>query len=53
MFIQELYLRKNNIADIREIKYLMKLPALKVLWLHDNPCAQVIIILRRSKITDK
>ena len=36
---QELYLRKNCVADLREIRYLTKLPALKVLWLHDNPCA--------------
>lgn len=39
--IKELYLRKNAISDLREIRYLMKLPVLKVLWLHDNPCAQV------------
>jgi cilla- and flagella-associated protein len=39
--IQELYLRKNSISDIREIRYLVKLPQLKVLWLHDNPCAQI------------
>ncbi len=40
---QELYLRKNNIKYLQEIKYLAKLPSLKVLWLHDNPCAQVKI----------
>jgi len=39
--IQEIYLRKNNIADINEIRYLTRLPRLKVLWLHDNPCAAV------------
>jgi cilla- and flagella-associated protein len=38
---QELYLRKNCINDLREIRYLTKLPSLKVLWLHDNPCALV------------
>lgn len=42
--MQELYLRKNNITDIREIKYLVNLPVFKVLWLHDNPCAQVFIL---------
>lgn len=39
--IQELYLRKNCINDLREIRFLIKLPTLKVLWLHDNPCAMV------------
>ncbi len=39
--IQELYLRKNCINDLKEIRYLTKLPTLKVLWLHDNPCAMV------------
>lgn len=38
---QELYLRKNCITDLREIRHLIKLPSLKVLWLHDNPCATV------------
>ena len=38
--MQELYLRKNCIADLREIKYLLDLPQLKSLWLYDNPCAQ-------------
>ncbi len=38
--MQELYLRKNCIADLREIKYLLDLPHLKSLWLYDNPCAQ-------------
>ena len=39
--IKELYLRKNCINDLKEIRYLIKLPTLKVLWLHDNPCAMV------------
>lgn len=34
-----MYLRKNCITDLREIRHLIKLPSLKVLWLHDNPCA--------------
>lgn len=38
--MQELYLRKNCIADLREIRYLLDLPQLKSLWLYDNPCAQ-------------
>ncbi|KAH8379517.1 hypothetical protein KR009_005407 [Drosophila setifemur] len=36
--LQELYLRKNNITDINEIAYLQNLPALKYLWLEENPC---------------
>ncbi|XP_036338162.1 adenylate cyclase, terminal-differentiation specific-like isoform X1 [Rhagoletis pomonella] len=36
--LQELYLRKNNIQDINEIAYLQSLPALKYLWLEENPC---------------
>ena len=35
--LQELYLRKNNINEISETKYLMGLTNLKVLWLWDNP----------------
>lgn len=31
--LTELYLRKNLISDLREIKYLQNLPSLKVLWL--------------------
>jgi len=31
----------------------MKLPVLKVLWLHDNPCAQVYKRLHRYKTTGK
>ncbi|XP_069184444.1 uncharacterized protein [Procambarus clarkii] len=38
--LQELYIRKNNIADINEILYLRQLPKLKSLWLADNPCAE-------------
>ncbi|XP_037718853.1 GATA zinc finger domain-containing protein 10 isoform X1 [Drosophila subpulchrella] len=36
--LQELYLRKNNISDINEIAYLQNLPALRYLWLEENPC---------------
>ena len=38
--LQELYLRKNNIIDLRDVVYLQKLPSLKVLWLSNNPCAE-------------
>ncbi|XP_030371864.1 putative uncharacterized protein DDB_G0291608 isoform X1 [Scaptodrosophila lebanonensis] len=38
--LQELYLRKNNIQDINEIAYLQNLPALKYLWLEENPCCE-------------
>ena len=35
--MSELYLRKNLIDNLSEIKYLSALPSLKVLWLWDNP----------------
>jgi len=38
--LTELYLRKNLIADLTEIKYLQQLPNLKVLWLSHNPCSE-------------
>ncbi|EDQ89654.1 uncharacterized protein MONBRDRAFT_25224 [Monosiga brevicollis MX1] len=38
--LQELYLRKNQIADLREILYLKDLPQLTVLWMSDNPVAE-------------
>jgi cilla- and flagella-associated protein len=38
--LQELYLRKNEVADLTEVQYLMHLKDLKVLWLCDNPCAE-------------
>ena len=36
----ELYLRKNLITDLTEVKYLQYCPNLKVLWLWDNPIAE-------------
>ena len=39
--LRELYLRKNSIRDINEIGCLKNLPKLRVLWLSDNPCANV------------
>nr|CCC93666.1 unnamed protein product [Trypanosoma congolense IL3000] len=38
--LEELYLRRNNIASMLEIKYLRHLPKLHTLWLMDNPCAR-------------
>lgn len=35
--LNELYLRKNDISDLKEIHYLAHLPNLEVLWLWDNP----------------
>eukprot|EP01064_Diplonema_japonicum_P004920 TRINITY_DN13248_c0_g1_i2.p1 TRINITY_DN13248_c0_g1~~TRINITY_DN13248_c0_g1_i2.p1 ORF type:complete len:172 (+),score=25.76 TRINITY_DN13248_c0_g1_i2:61-576(+) len=35
----ELYLRKNEIANLEDVYHLRKLPKLKILWLCDNPCA--------------
>ena len=37
--VTEIYLRKNNIQDLKEISYLSKLNRLKVVWLSHNPCA--------------
>jgi len=37
--LTELYLRKNNIYDLNEVRHLRGLKQLKVLWLSDNPCA--------------
>jgi Leucine-rich repeat (LRR) protein len=38
--VAEIYLRKNNICDLKEISYLSSLTRLKVLWLSHNPCAE-------------
>ena len=38
--LTELYLRKNLISDLSELRYLQNLPSLKVLWLWENPCAE-------------
>ena len=38
--LSELYLRKNLIADLYEIRHLIHCPQLRVLWLWDNPIAQ-------------
>lgn len=39
--LSELYLRKNEIMDLSEILYLRHLRRMKVLWLADNPCAEL------------
>lgn len=38
--LQELYLRRNNIKNLAEIRYLQNLPYLHTLWLNENPCAE-------------
>ena len=38
--LQELFLRKNNISDLEELRYLIDLPDLRILWLLDNPCSE-------------
>jgi Leucine-rich repeat (LRR) protein len=37
--LAELYLRKNLVTELQEVKYLTMCPSLKVLWLWDNPIA--------------
>ena len=37
--LQELYLRKNEVAELAEVRHLRHCHALRVLWLCDNPCA--------------
>lgn len=39
--LQELYLRKNEVADLAEVYHLAGLQDLRVLWLSDNPCAEL------------
>ncbi|XP_037967987.2 zinc finger CCCH domain-containing protein 13 isoform X1 [Plutella xylostella] len=38
--LRELYVRKNEIRDLSEIRHLRRLPALTSLWLEENPCTQ-------------
>jgi len=38
--LMELFLRKNQIADLFEVRHLQNCPKLKVLWLQDNPISQ-------------
>lgn len=39
--LRELYLRKNNIADINEVRYLQNLRKLRIVWLGENPLAEI------------
>lgn len=39
--LTELYLRKNAISDLSEVQHLMSLKQLRVLWLWENPCADI------------
>ncbi len=36
--LSELYLRRNKIPSLSELKHLQQLSRLKVLWLSENPC---------------
>ncbi|KAF9824766.1 hypothetical protein SFRURICE_020497 [Spodoptera frugiperda] len=36
--LRELYVRKNEISDLHEIRHLRRLPELTSLWLDENPC---------------
>ncbi|KAJ0170107.1 hypothetical protein K1T71_014035 [Dendrolimus kikuchii] len=38
--LRELYVRKNEIRDLNEIRHLRHLPDLTSLWLDENPCTQ-------------
>lgn len=38
--LQELYVRRNNIKSLSELRYLQHLPYLRILWLNENPCDQ-------------
>jgi hypothetical protein len=38
--LSELYLRKNMVADLDEIRSLQSLPNLRILWLWENPIAE-------------
>ena len=39
--LRELYLRKNSVADINEVMYLQNLRKLRILWLGENPIAEI------------
>ena len=39
--MQELYLRKNKVSDITEIEHLKGLKELRVLWIAENPIADM------------
>ena len=39
--LKELYLRKNLISNINEVRYLTNLNKLRILWLGENPIADM------------
>ena len=39
--LKELFIRKNNISSLIDIKYLIPLKKLKILWLTDNPITNI------------
>ncbi|KAL0228751.1 hypothetical protein GEMRC1_013371 [Eukaryota sp. GEM-RC1] len=38
--LTELYLRKNKVSDLKQIRFLRELKNLRVLWMCSNPCAE-------------
>lgn len=38
--LTELYLRRNDIQNLSELRHLKNLTCLKVLWLAENPCCE-------------
>ena len=38
--LQELFVRKNKIQNLKEVLWLRDLSKLRNLWLADNPCAE-------------
>ncbi|EKX53496.1 hypothetical protein GUITHDRAFT_41877, partial [Guillardia theta CCMP2712] len=47
--LSELYLRKNEIVDLNELRQLQHLKNLSVLWLCDNPCVGDCIATYRAQ----
>ncbi|KAF8562424.1 hypothetical protein P879_10621 [Paragonimus westermani] len=52
LFLQELYLRSNLIADIHEVAHLKHLTRLQKIWLEDNPCANISKLETGTKIVE-
>ncbi|KAA3676115.1 uncharacterized protein DEA37_0011327 [Paragonimus westermani] len=52
LFLQELYLRSNLIADIHEVAHLKHLTRLQKIWLEDNPCANTSTPETGTKIVE-
>ena len=40
--LQELYLRKNNVSDLKDVLFLSNLKHLRVLWLSENPVTSAV-----------